>query len=292
MSKSVTGGFGERVVERNVVQDSFVEGVLSNLVITRRIEYYSGSLGGPKHTGKASVVERWQNNDSRDIRDVGVAPDVYVRIRVPSVNERVLVEMPISTIVTLGEFSSKSGSFTLTDEPVNVKFDESSVTIENVGSFNRVSDVRDTMTYDSWRSQRRDMFDRGYECGTVVEGRLRKAWAKQNGVHSFVAEIAEVDDAEYTSSVTFHIDPPAESGFTYQFSFRVSMDEWDENAGLRGLVNDDGYGVPSNLEGEEVFVSMDDYSGAIASDGAWSLYQKHNRSNAVKSVWSRVRSVL
>lgn len=282
---SVAGGFGNRVLERIVANDTFVQAEVREVVISQRVEYYSGSVGrGPKHTGKLSVVERWDNDDARDVRTVGVDPSVFLRIYVKPLNKRMLVCMSPSDIVQFGEFSSLRGRFELTVDSVEVKVNSESVTFENYGTYTWEKEVSDTITYSSFRTKRRRIFDRGYQCGEEMEEQLRSAWAKKEGVHSGIWRVSDVDDPEYSSTVELEVESEATSDC---LSFFLSMDEWDENAELRELIEKDGNGLPSNLDGEDVYVSFSEMDGAIAECDGWFLY----RANGVGSIKRRIHSV-
>lgn len=271
-SDGVTGGFGDKATERSVVEDSSVRGVVQDVVISRRVEYYSGSVGrGPKHTGSVDVVERWEERDNRDIRKVGVDPSVYLDVYVEPLGETVRVDMSPSEVVQFGEFMSLNGRFSLTEEEVEVKVDIESVEFECFGSYSRVGEMRDTMTYSEWCSQRRRVFDRGYECGEVIEERLRSAWAKKKGIHSELWTVSNVDDPEYSSSAKVTVEHPE---VAEELSFRISMNDWEENEALRKLVDEDAFGLPSNLEQQKVFVSVAEYDGVVAENGSWKLYRR------------------
>jgi len=282
---SVAGGFGNRVLERIVANDTFVQADVQEVVISQRVEYYSGSVGrGPKHTGKLSVIQRWDDDDSRDIRMVGVDPSVFLRIYVKPLNKRLLVRMSPSDIVEFGEFSSLRGGFRLTVDEVDVKVSSDKVKFENYGSYSWKKGVSDTMTYSSFRSSRSRVFDRGYQCGEEIEEQLRGAWAKKKkGIHSGMWRVSNVDDPEFSSSVEVEVENEAVSE---PLAFFLSMDDWDENPALRKLVEDDCNGLASNLEGEEVYVSFSEWDNSVAECDGWFLY----RANGVGSVVRRIQS--
>lgn len=290
MSQTVSGGFEEAVVESEVASDVFLEGEVSEVVVSSKVQYYSGSLGGPKHIGATDVVQRRKERNNTDIRIVGVAPEVYVRVSVLTVGETCLLSMPISKIVSLGDFNSSNGSFVLSDKRYEMKYDSSSVTINGVGTFNRVDEPTNSIRL-SGSSGRRSVFNRDEDCRKEIQSRLRKEWAKQNDVYSFVAEVS-YDDPEYSSSATLSVEVPYD--FEYEnistLEFRVSSEDWDENAPLRNLVSDTGHGIPSNLDGEKVRVSLAEHSDSIASDGVWHLYE-HTPTNTVKTFWQRFLSM-
>lgn len=286
MSKSsVAGGFGDQALERIVAKDTFVQAEVRDVVISQRVEYYSGSIGrGPKHTGKLSVIQRRNEDDSRDVRIVDVDPSVFLRVYVNTLNKRLLVRMSPSEIVELGEFTSLRGSFKLTTDKVYLKVDSDTVTFENYGSYTWDEDVSDTMTYSSFRSMEGRAFDRGYQCGKEIEERLRCEWAKKKGIHSGIWRVKNVNDSEHSSSVEIEVENKDSSD---RLRFSLSMDEWDENQALRDLVKKDGDGLVSNLEEEEVCVSFKEYDNAVSERDGWFLY----RANGVKSLLRRLQSV-
>lgn len=278
--RSIAGGFGERALEKIVSKDMFVPACFEEVVISRRVEYYSGSVGrGPKHVGSVDVVERWDEGDVREIRDVGVAPNLYVELYAKTINERVVVSMSASELVQFGEFSSLTGHFRFTVSEVDVKISSDSVEIEGFGSYKRADDVNDTMTYSSWLSQRRQIFDRGYECGEVAEERLRKAWAESEGLRSDEWYVEEVDDPEYSSRATLYVE---NSDVDERLKFSFSMDDWDDNESIRNLIESVG-GVTSNLEQETVWVTLDEISGTepVAESDGWYLYCSEDKPNPV-----------
>lgn len=282
-SKSVTGGFGERVLERVVARDTFLPGEVQDVVFSEVVEYYDGSItSGVKHSSPLSVYKRWDKEYDRDVRSVGVDPSVFLKVYVSEIGKRVLVEMSPSDIVKFGEFTSLNGSFKLTETDVEVKIDAESVQFEDYGSFSRAEDVTDTRAYSSFssRSTIGKIFDKSHKCGREIEGALREAWAKQEGVYSGRWEVVNVDDFEYSKNASIEVSP----GPDYRnLQFTLSMDEWDENKSMRKLVDTVGSGLVENLEHEYVWVSMSEYSSKepVAEDGAWKLYCPSQKPNIV-----------
>jgi len=273
-----------------VASDMFLEGSVDEVVVSSQVQYYSGPIGGPKHVSATSVVQRRDERDNSDIQIVGVAPEVYVRVSVPTVGERFLVSMPISKIALLGEFTSSNGSFVLSDEAYEMKYDSSSVLISGVGRFDRVDEPTDAIGL-SESSGRRSVFNRDEDCRQQILSRFREEWAKQNNIYSFVSEV-RYEDPTHSNSAILRVEIPYD--FEYDrisgLEFRVSSDEWDENEPLRSLVAESGHGIPSNLDGEKVRVSLAESSSAIASDGEWHLYE-HTKTNTIKTLWQRVVSM-
>lgn len=285
MSQSLTGGFGEQALERIIASDTFVPARVKGVQYSEEVEYMSGPVGRrTRHTGQLSVIERWEKESSRDVRIRGVCPTLYVKLYVKDVNESVLVQMGASDIIQFGEFSSLRGRFKKTVDEVDVKVNAEAVVIDGIGSFGRATDVRrrNLKSYSSWNSNQRSGFrNYSYECGEEVTERLRTAWAKDEGVYSGVWRVEDVDDPEYSSTVTLTVMPSEPLSGVVELRFVLSMDDWDENAALRALVEEDGEGLVSNLEEEDVFVSLAEYSRreCIAECGPWKLYRKTDRPN-------------
>lgn len=276
--RSMAGGFGERALERIVSEDMFVSASVEGVVISCKVDYYSGSLGGAKHTGSVSVIERWEESDNREVRTVGVSPELFVELYVRSISERVTVKMSASDIVELGDFSNLTGHFKLDVSEVDVKVSSDSVEIEGMGTFARES-VSDSMSYSSWVPKNGRFGDKEYRCGVVAESRLRLAWAESEGISSGVWTIEDVVEYDYSDSVRLEVG----GGYGEVLEFSFSMDDWDDNASIRKLVGDVGGGVTSNLELEDVWVSLKDISGVepVAECGDWKLYCLEDRPNMV-----------
>lgn len=293
MSQSLTGGFGERALERIIASDTFVPASVQGVQYSEEVEYVSGPVGSRiHHTGTLSVIQRWEDEDSRSVRIRGVCPSLYVKLYVKDVNESVLVQMKASDVIQFGEFTSLRGSFKKTVDEVDVKVDADSVVIDGVGSFSRATDVRqrNVKSYSSWNpNQRRGFRNYSYECGEDVTERLREAWAQENGVYSGVWRVDDVDDPDYSSTVNVTVVPSESINMAEELRFTLSMDEWDDNAALRALVEEDGNGLASNLEGETVFVSLAEYRRreSVAECGPWKLYRAKDKPNVVVRLFER-----
>jgi hypothetical protein len=281
MSQSVAGGFADKVVGKVVVSDTFVPAKIRDIKYVENVRYYS-SMTRMYHRGKASVVDRQE-----DDRVKSVHPDLCLDIRISEIGESVLVDVDPSDIVQFGSVDSLNGSFSLDEDSseIQVKISSDSVTIEDVGSFDRVDDegghvstYGNADSYDFWNV---DSFSK------VIRDRLRKAWFKSYGGYEGVWRVDEVQDPEYSSSARIKVVHP---DFKNPLWFMVSMNEWDDNPSLRKFIKKDAMGVPSNLEESFVFVSLSDYSHIepVAVDRDWKLYRKNDKPNVIRRFVDRL----
>lgn len=285
----MAGGFGERVLDRVVARDTFVPAEVKEVVFSEVVEYSSGDItSSVKMSAPLSVYKRWDERDNRKIRSFGVDPSVYLKVYVRDINKSVLVEMSPSEVVQFGEFPYIHGKFKLTETDVEVKVDAEEVQFENYGAYSIASDVTDTRSYGSFSSSRSmgKIFDKSHRCGREIDEALRKAWAKQEGLYSGAWTVEDVDDPDYTKTVTLSLSHP-ESADELEFSF--SMDEWDENPSMRRLIDEVGSGLVGNLEMEKVWVSMSEYSNVepVAESGDWKLYAPSDKPNIVSRFVSK-----
>lgn len=281
MSQTVVGQFGERALERIISKDTFVPATVQNIVIAKRTTYYSGSVTGMsvKHTSPSSYVDKLKKRD-RNIRDVGVSPKLYLKLNIDTVQSSVLISITPSELTDFGSFKYLHGKFNLDVEDIEVKVTANQIRIRDFGVFNREENVRDTMTYTSWSHSRSQVLDRGYECGKVIEQKLKKSWAISEGIYSTKWRIETVENPEYSTRIKLIC---VRDDIEDSLKFSISMNDWDENKSIRNLIENVAGGVPDNLEKMNVWVSLEEYSSVepVAKDGEWNLYCYSDKPNVV-----------
>lgn len=286
MSKSVTGGFGDKALRKIIAKDSFVQGMLKGLYISKTVNYYSGSVGsGVRHTGDLEIVKRRKQRDGSRVRIVSASPNVFLKVYIPSVSEYYLVDVPCSKLVDFGEFSSLHGNFNLTIEEVPVKFDSENITFKNIGRFPLAKETDETIPYTRWTHTKHNYGEGRYvkKCGEKIEKQLKKEWAKKQNIREALWTVSDVDDSDHTTRVTLTV---TKEGVGEELSFTFSTDDWDENESIRRLVEKDGHGLVSNLEGEQVFVSLDELSATpVAEERDWYLYRAADKPNIITQLF-------
>ena len=271
----MAGKFGEKALDRVVASDTFVPATIRKIRYIERMKYYSGR-SRTMHTGMASLVDSQSSHDARRL-----LPELCVELYVPNISESILVKMSAKEIVQFGEVSSLKGSFSLDESltDVEVKVTTDSLTIRDVGSFDRVEeDKKDISTVGMATDYN---FTEVESFSRVIRKQLRKAWFRANGGYEGLWRVSKVRERDYSPKAEIQVEHPE---FERSLRFLVSMDDWDDDKSLRRLIKSDGSGLISNLEEEDVFVSLTEYghTDPIAVDSDWKLYRKSEKPNFIR----------
>lgn len=159
------------------------------------------------------------------------------------------------------------------------------VSIKDYGTYDYEVEVDDTVKYFTKPIH---LSGYGRDCNKEVKKDLFTLWAKKNGVYSDVWTVKEIDDYEYSSSIGIYLE---NDKVDISLKFVLSSDDWHEKQSVQELVEShQGDDITQSLEGEDMFVSMVDYTNCeylSRVNRHWYVYRTEDAPNFLVQLWNK-----